>query len=925
MGEKPSVDPNNVLRPRITVACISTNFSGDPLNKTVGNWKVWSSMIRDNLAMCGLGNYIKDLPKDSTIILDAAVQPIAFDNWTTNDGMARAYIRLNCTPVEHELLDDIDTAYKCFKALETYHLDEGPVKQVNLIQNALAQRVARDKDQVSNCRKIREDIRRAFDMPGGIMAETFINITLLIILGCGHEHLRAMIQRDMQAATAGVPFKSEQIMLYLEQDLQLLLGDEQRSGTADAVALAAQSSQKRGTRSSPECSNCHWTSHTADFCVRAGGGMAGKSIEEAQAAKRRGSREKQEKPKDSKNARLKVALSFKDSNGQAFITHVDMDNITAMNTNTVTSSTVHVNLTSVNFDSPSLNLAAHLTGVETVEYEGFLACFDDPRVSIDWAEHSNNIEVSPTMIAAPHQTRRTTIISLDTCPFFLDSGASVHVSPEQSDFLSLRPISLKAIKGIGRSSILATGIGDIKLCIAWGAYIILLGVLFVLNSTIRLISISSLTHDSACHVHFGKTSCWIDNLSTKALIARGSLAPSKGLYTLNLHSPQAEHALTASSDSVSIETWHCRLGHANYQTLKDMARNHLIEGMPTTFSTAPDCDSCIIGKQMKTPVPKKCEEGPGHRATRKLEKVWVDLIGPISVTSANGNQYVMDLLDDYTSKGWSIPLKSKDQAFPELQAWELAWEKETGFTVGTYRVDNGELKSKKMEAWLKSRGIQQNFTAPYMLAHIGRIERMHHTLMAKARTMRIYAGCPPELWDEFYVTANHLQDKTTTCSLPGTTPWQEYYGRKPDYSYMHEIGCKAFALIKNKHNPKLYGRSLECILIGYNENAKSYRLYNPETRKVYSTYHVRFLESKDGHARTLSQTQSLPTTSQTLPPINDTVTMPILFDPMEDDKFIPPMELPLEPNIPDHVPVPQPDPAPQPNPAPGPVPDVSFR
>ena len=101
---------------------------------------------------------------------------------------------------------------------------------------------------------------------------------------------------------------------------------------------------------------------------------------------------------------------------------------------------------------------------------------------------------------------------------------------------------------------------------------------------------------------------------------------------------------------------------------------------------------------MKTPVPKKCEEGPGHRAMQKLEKVWVDLIGPISVMSANGNHYVMDLLDDYTSKGWSIPLKSKDQAFPELQAWELAWEKETGFTIGTYRVNNGELKSKNMEA-----------------------------------------------------------------------------------------------------------------------------------------------------------------------------------------------------------------------------------
>ena len=81
-----------------------------------------------------------------------------------------------------------------------------------------------------------------------------------------------------------------------------------------------------------------------------------------------------------------------------------------------------------------------------------------------------------------------------------------------------------------------------------------------------------------------------------------------------------------------------------------MALNRLVEGMPITFSTAPpDCDSCILGKQTKNPVPKKHEEGPGHRATQKPEKVWVDLIGPISV-SASGNQYVMDLLDDSQAK-----------------------------------------------------------------------------------------------------------------------------------------------------------------------------------------------------------------------------------------------------------------------------------
>lgn len=62
----------------------------------------------------------------------------------------------------------------------------------------------------------------------------------------------------------------------------------------------------------------------------------------------------------------------------------------------------------------------------------------------------------------------------------------------------------------------------------------------------------------------------------------------------------------------------------------------------------------------------------------------------------------MDIVDDYTSRLWSIPLKNKDDSFPELKAWELACEMETGQKVGTYITDQGELKSDKMREWLKS-------------------------------------------------------------------------------------------------------------------------------------------------------------------------------------------------------------------------------
>jgi hypothetical protein len=207
----------------------------------------------------------------------------------------------------------------------------------------------------------------------------------------------------------------------------------------------------------------------------------------------------------------------------------------------------------------------------------------------------------------------------------------------------------------------------------------------------------------------------------------------------------------------------------------------------------------------------------------------------------------MDIVDDCTSFPWSIPLETKANTFLELKAWELARESETGLKVEIYIADNSELKSNEMETWLKSQGSTQRLTAPHTSAHIGRVERMHRMLMAKAHTMRLYANLPTYLWDEFYLTAVHVHVRTTTCSVKGVTPWELWHGRKPDYSYMHEIGCRTFILIPDKHNPKILEWAIECVLIKYKLKSKAYRCYHRTTHKVYSSYHVRFIESHEGH------------------------------------------------------------------------------
>ncbi|THU77641.1 hypothetical protein K435DRAFT_561335, partial [Dendrothele bispora CBS 962.96] len=108
--------------------------------------------------------------------------------------------------------------------------------------------------------------------------------------------------------------------------------------------------------------------------------------------------------------------------------------------------------------------------------------------------------------------------------------------------------------------------------------------------------------------------------------------------------------------------------------------------------------------------------------------------------------------------------------------------------------------------------------------------------------MMVAAKLPDFLWDEVYLTAAYLHARTTTKSLKGSTPYQLWNSKKPNLSHLREIGCKAFVLIQ-QHNPKIRQRSIECVLVGYERNAKAYRCYHRSTRKVISSYHVRFIES----------------------------------------------------------------------------------
>jgi Reverse transcriptase (RNA-dependent DNA polymerase) len=187
-------------------------------------------------------------------------------------------------------------------------------------------------------------------------------------------------------------------------------------------------------------------------------------------------------------------------------------------------------------------------------------------------------------------------------------------------------------------------------------------------------------------------------------------------------------------------------------------------------------------------------------------------------------------------------------------------------------TDNGELVSNVISDWCSSHGIDHQRTAPHTSLQNGRAERLHRTIMCRARTMRLACDAPPNMWDEFCATAAYLTNLTATSSLNGKTPFEFWHGRRPSLSHLQEIGCRAFALIHDQ--PKVFRRSLPCTLIGYAPHSKAYRLWDRSANKIFNSFHVSFIEHLDSTSFPLSPGELINPFSLNDPPTWDSVADP---------------------------------------------------
>ena len=144
--------------------------------------------------------------------------------------------------------------------------------------------------------------------------------------------------------------------------------------------------------------------------------MAGKTIEESKAACKLALKKK--------TLGLKIPITVKDVNGCAFTVMVD---------------------SRADVSTPPCSEFAGLASdpiptatIDEVEYDSWVVIEEEATTTIDWSQHTST-PADNAFAAEPLNQTQCTQLSLDDYPFIVDSGTTVHISPDQNNFLTLHP------------------------------------------------------------------------------------------------------------------------------------------------------------------------------------------------------------------------------------------------------------------------------------------------------------------------------------------------------------------------------------------------------------------------------------------------------------------------------------------------------
>ena len=256
---------------------------------------------------------------------------------------------------------------------------------------------------------------------GLIKNDDILAALLLHSMSENFPHLQDAVQNMSHMAN----FLSEMILLrvYLEDALIYRHQDLGITNPTPSFSLPSQSAfaaQNRPSLQKIICVHCKHPGHSADYCIAPGGKMAGRSIDEARAAW---------------HATL-PKLSFPPHSSFSSFSSANV----ATSSSTATTSSSSSSVTNIPIIINGIQYLPDPSWASASSNTSPTAFISEVKDPLDYPYHACLAISSPSSYLPLPTTLSATLSdssSASDSPFIVDSGATCHISPNASDFVSL--------------------------------------------------------------------------------------------------------------------------------------------------------------------------------------------------------------------------------------------------------------------------------------------------------------------------------------------------------------------------------------------------------------------------------------------------------------------------------------------------------
>eukprot|EP00253_Pinus_taeda_P014171 PITA_14171 len=344
------------------------------------------------------------------------------------------------------------------------------------------------------------------------------------------------------------------------------------------------------------------------------------------------------------------------------------------------------------------------------------------------------------------------------CVWYLDSGASFHMTDDKSLFSTLEEKDLQMRIEMGDDGkYCVSGEGTIVFQREHGAPLTLTNVKFVPGLKKNLVSIAML-EDKGYDVVFSKGRAFPRHIATGQTKRIGIRV--KNLYKLEVDDYAALSSKPELVQSQDIgELWHRRLGHLHHGALKIM---HQISTDFPRINLSKWTHAKVAPWKKEKTFSRFCEfKALVEKESRKKIK---------ALRSDNGGEYV-------------------SQEFKDFCAVE---------------------------------GIKRELTTPHNPQQNGVAERNNRTIVGVARAMLHEQGLPLHLWAEACNTTIYLQNRSPHHIFGMKTPKEAFSRKRPDVSYFRIFGSSIFCHVTKDARKKLQRPTEFGILVGYTDTPHNY-------------------------------------------------------------------------------------------------------